>query len=211
MSEIMSYVYDFLSMVYEQEGIVNEINEIILFGSIAKKSYDKDSDIDLFFNIKNINKTKEVEESIKKILKTFEVKAEKTWALKGISLPISIIVGSLEDENWKGIKDEIASSGIILYSSYKELPGKTKHFIIFSYSLNNLKRKEKMKFIRNAFGYGIVKNKKEYNQKGLIDSFGGLKLSSNVILVPVFETQKIKKLFSKYKIKYKIFESWIRI
>lgn len=211
MSEILSYVYDFLSMVFENKDIINEIKEIILYGSYAKKSSDKESDIDLFFNIKNKDKSKEIEEELKKILKSFEIKAEKTWKLKKINLSISIIAGNLEDENWKGIKDEIASSGIILYSQYKEMPEKVSHYILFSYSLNNLKRKEKMKFIRTMFGYSLVKNKKEYKQKGILDEINGKKLSSNAVLIPSQESLKIKKIFSEFKIKYNLFDTWIRI
>lgn len=211
MSEILAYVYDFLSMVFENKDIIDEIKEIILYGSYAKKSYDKESDIDLFFNIKNKDKSKEIEEELKKILKSFEIKAEKTWKLKKINAPVSIIVGSLDDEVWKGVKDEIASSGIILYGSYKELPEKVNHYILFSYSLNNLKRKEKMKFIRTLFGYSLIKNKKEYKQKGILESIGGKKLSSNAILIPSQESLKIKKIFSEFKIKYNLFESWVRM
>ncbi len=211
MNKILSYIYDFLSIISENKEIAGEIKEIILYGSVAKNSHDKKSDIDLFFNVKNKEKSDYVEEELKKILKSFEIKAEKTWGLKNLGFPISFIVGSLDDEAWRGIKDEIASSGIVLYGSYKEMPEKTKHYILFYYSLDNLKRKEKMKFIRNAFGYTIIKNKKEYKQRGLIENLGGLKLFSNVILVPSEEVKKIKKLFNEYRIKYKLFESWIRI
>jgi len=131
--------------------------------------------------------------------------------LKNIDIPISFIVGSLNDEMWKGIKDEIASSGIILYGTYKELPEKVSHYILFSYSLNNLKRKEKMKFIRTVFGYSLIKNKKEYKQKGILESIDGKKLSSNALLIPSKESLKIKKIFSEFKIKYNVFESWVRI
>jgi len=82
MSEILAYIYDFLSIVFENEEIIDEIKEIILYGSYAKKTYDEESDIDLFFNIKNKDKSKEVEEKLKKTLKSFEIKAEKTWKLK---------------------------------------------------------------------------------------------------------------------------------
>ncbi|MBS3075272.1 nucleotidyltransferase domain-containing protein [Candidatus Pacearchaeota archaeon] len=211
MSEILAYIYDFLSIVFENEEIIDEIKEIILYGSYAKKTYDEESDIDLFFNIKNKDKSKEVEEKLKKTLKSFEIKAEKTWKLKNIDIPISFIVGSLNDEMWKGIKDEIASSGIILYGTYKELPEKVSHYILFSYSLNNLKRKEKMKFIRTVFGYSLIKNKKEYKQKGILESIDGKKLSSNALLIPSKESLKIKKIFSEFKIKYNVFESWVRI
>src|SRR3989344_8178350 len=124
MKEIIAYTYDFLSMVFENE-VKENIKEVILFGSAAKNSFDKKSDIDLFFNVKG--NEKEVEEKLRKILKSFEVKVEKTWALKKIEFPINFIVGSLENETWKAIRGEIISSGILLYGQYKEMPENLTH------------------------------------------------------------------------------------
>ena len=210
MSKAIAYIYDFLSSIFEDEELIKEINEIILFGSIAKKTSDKESDIDLFFNIKNEKETKNIERELSSLLKSFEVKSEKTWKLKNISYPINFIVGGLMEEKWKELRDEIISSGIILYSQYKEMSEKTTHYHLFYYSLSDIKRKDKMKFIREAFGYSLKKGKKEYIQKGLIENINGEKLSPNTILVPSQEAQTIKKLFLKYKIKYKILEAWIR-
>src|SRR3989344_2962251 len=210
MSKAIAYIYDFLSSIFEDEELIKEINEIILFGSIAKKTSDKESDIDLFFNIKNEKETKNIERELSSLLKSFEVKSEKTWKLKNISYPINFIVGGLMEEKWKELRDEIISSGIILYSQYKEMSEKTTHYHLFYYSLSDIKRKDKMKFIREAFGYSLKKGKKEYIQKGLLENLNGEKLSPNTILIPSQETQTIKKLFLKYKIKYKILEAWIR-
>jgi len=203
----LAYIYDFLSMVFENETS-KKISDIILFGSVAKKSSDKKSDIDLFFNVKDENK--EVEKELRTILKSFEIKAEKTWELKKIKLPINFIVGSLEDETWKNIRDEISSSGILLYGEYRQMPDNLTHNYLFYYSLSNLDRKEKMKFIRKMFGYSLKRGKKEYEQGGFLKEINGLKLGSNVILSPPHEVLKIKKIFSEFKIKYKIIESWIR-
>lgn len=206
MKEI-AYIYDFLTLVFEND-ISKKIKEIILFGSIAKKSFDKKSDIDLFFNVKE--KDEELEQELRKMLKSFEIKSEKTWGLKKVKFPINFIVGSLEDETWKNLRDEIASSGIILYGQYKLMPEKSEHNYLFYYSLSNLKRKEKMKFIRKMFGYNLKRGKKEYGQGGFLKEINGLKLGSNVILTPSQEVLKIKKIFNDFKIKYKIKESWIR-
>lgn len=209
MTKIIAYIYDFLSMIFE-EKIIEEINEIILFGSAAKGTYDNKSDIDLFFNVKNIKEIKKIEENLRKILKSFEIKAEKIWALKKIHFPINFIVGSLEDKTWEGLRDEIASSGVLLYGRYKEMPSEIQHYFLIYYSLENLKRKNKMKFIRGAFGYALQKGKKNYVQSGLIEKIKGLKLASNVMLIPSNEILKIKSLLKKHKIKYKILETWIR-
>lgn len=206
----LAYIYDFLSMVFEN-GVGKKIKEIMLFGSVAKGSYDKKSDIDLFFNVKDKNEEKEIEEKLKAILKSFEVKAEKTWALKKIKFPINFIVGSLEDETWKNLRDEIISSGLMLYGKYKEIPENLRQNYLFYYSLNNLSRKNKMKFIRKMFGYSLKRGRKIYEQGGLIKEINGFKLGSNAILIPSQEVLKIKKLFKDFKVSYKIIESWVRM
>lgn len=210
MRKLLAYIYDFLSMVFESE-VVDKIDEIILFGSVAKWNYDKESDIDMFFNIKDKKDTKYVEDILKSILKSFEIKAEKTWYLKKIKFPISFIVGSLKDEAWKGLKDEITSSGILLYSKYKEIPENLIHNYLFYYSLNKLKRKDKMKFIRKILGYSLKTKNKKYTQTGILKEINGIRVGPNVFLVPATESQKMKKIFKEFKVDYKIIESWIRL
>jgi len=208
---IFAYIYDLLSMVFEDEPLKEKITSVILFGSVAKKSYDKKSDIDLFFDIKNKEEAKDIEVRLRNILKSFEVKSQKTWVLKGINLPICFIVGCLEDKTWEGIREEIISSGILLYGPYKEIPKNIKHYFLFYYSLKDLNKKNKMKFIRNLFGYRLIKDRKEYKQVGLLEKIKGSKLSSNTILVPLEDMPLIKKLFNDFKVKYKIMETWVRI
>ena len=208
--KIIAYLYDFLSMVFEDSSMKDKIEEIIVFGSVAKGNSDKKSDIDLFFSVKNADESAEIERLVKHTQKSFEVKAEKTWWLKKIKLPMSIIVGSLKDKTWKTLKGEIISSGITLYSAYKEIPEKLNHNYLMYYSLTNLSRKNKMKFIRRVFGYSQRIVKKEYKQKGFLDEIGGLKLASNALLIPAQEVNKIKEIFKEFKIEYKIMEVWVR-
>ncbi|MBS3150867.1 nucleotidyltransferase domain-containing protein [Candidatus Woesearchaeota archaeon] len=208
--KLLSYVYDFLSMVFEDLSIKGRIRNVILFGSVAKGTYDKESDIDLFFDVKDRLGIKNVEKNLRSILNSFEVKAERTWNLKGIRLPVNFIVGSLEDETWKNLKDEIISSGVVLYGSYKEIPDNLKYCYVFYYSLRNLNRKDKMKFIRRIFGYSLKRGKKEYKQMGLLDEIRGFKLSSNAILISGDDILKVKNLFNEFRIKYRVKETWVR-
>ena len=210
MKEILAYVYDFLSMVFE-DGIKGKIKEVILFGSAAKGTFDKKSDIDLFFNVKEKKDEKEIEEKLRSILKSFEIKSEKTWDLKNIKYPISFITGSLEDKTWKNLRDEIISSGILLYGSYKEIPKNLNHNYLFYYSLSDLSRKNKMKFIRRMFGYNLKKGNNNYKREGFLKQIKGLKLGSNAILIPSNEIIKIKKIFNDFKINYKLIETWLRL
>jgi predicted nucleotidyltransferase len=197
-------------MVFENKELKEKIKGTILFGSVAKKMHDKKSDIDLFFDIKDNSDTAFVEDNLKTILKSFEIKAEQTWNLKGTKLPISFIVGSLEEKTWENLREEIISSGVMLYGSYKEIPKNVKHYALFYYSLKNLDRKNKMKFIRKLFGYALKKDKKEYRQQGLLGKINGLKLSSNVILIPLEDIVNVKNIFHKFNVKYRTMETWIR-
>ena len=86
MNEVLSYVYDFLSMVFEDDKLSQKINEVFLFGSVAKNTYDAGSDIDIFFDVGKVKKVNEIEKKLQGILKSFEVKSEKTWKLKGDSI-----------------------------------------------------------------------------------------------------------------------------
>lgn len=209
-NSVIAYTYDFLSLLLEDSELKEYFKEIILFGSVAKGTSDEKSDIDLFFNIKNKEKISNIEETIKRILKSFEVKAERTWKIKNISFPISFIVGNLDEEKWKSLKEEIISSGVVLYGNYKEFPkGLIQKYMMY-YSLVGLSRKDKMRFIRAFSGYSIKKNKKEYKQEGMLKKISGLKISQNVIMIEKENLLLIKQIFSKFKIKYHIVEIWIK-
>lgn len=209
--KILPYIYDFISDIFEEPLLKRNIKHIFLFGSVAKGTFDKKSDIDLFFDIINVNRIAEVETKLKEKLKSFQIKVERTWSLKGIALPIKPIAGSIDSETWANLRDEIISSGLVVYGPYNKMPSNLNHYSLFHYSLNNLKRKEKMKFIRKMFGYSLKKGKKEYKQAGLLEEINGKKLSSNVVLVDSKNISTIKRLFNESNIRYGVFDSWIRL
>lgn len=202
---IIAYIYDFLSHIFENKI---PVNKIILFGSIARNEFDKQSDIDLFIEPKQKSKIKEIETKIKEIKQEFESEKEHTWTLKNINYPIRELIGDLEDPTWKTLKEDIISNGIMLYGKYEELPKEIKHYALINYSLKNLKQKEKMKFLRTLFGYSIKKAKKIYKQEGFIQQINGKKLTKNIILIPLDESARIKDLFEKFKIKIEMREIW---
>ncbi len=131
---IIAYVYDFLSHIFEEKI---SLKKVILFGSVARNEFDKNSDIDLFIEPKQKSKIKETEKKIKEIKKRFEYEKEHTWKLKNIDYPIKEIIGNLEDLTWKTLKEDIISNGIMLYGKYEELPKKIKHYTLINYSLKN--------------------------------------------------------------------------
>lgn len=203
---IYSYIYDFISLLFEYEDIREKVRKIILFGSVASGEYDEKSDVDIFIDTLEDRIEDEVEEAKKR----FREKIKRKWSLKGIENPISYIVGDLENERWSDLKEDIISNGVTLYGKYEELPEKLEYFSLFTYSLSELSQPEKMKIIRKLFGYKTEKQGEVYKKKGIIGKIGGKKLASNVLLVPVKESKKIKEVFSNFGITPKIREVWMK-
>ncbi|MBL7160116.1 MAG: nucleotidyltransferase domain-containing protein [Candidatus Aenigmarchaeota archaeon] len=208
MKSLYPYIYDFLSVLAENKKLLQQIKNIILFGSVASGESDEESDIDLFIEIKNKKNLKPVEKDIEKVKKTFYSIAERKWALMEIKNPISCTVGVLED--WKSLKVDIISNGIHLYGKYEKLPKKLNHYALFTYSLIKLKQKNKMKILRKLFGYKLKKGRREYKQTGFIEDIGGKKVGKNSLLVPVEESKKLRDLLNSFKITPEIREVWMR-
>lgn len=204
--QVISYVYDFLSLLFEKED-VEDINNIILFGSVAKNEFDKESDIDIFVDVSK--NEKEMEKKVSSALNSFYTKVENTWALKGINIPIKLIVGNLKEEKWRELKDEIISDGVSLYGEFKELSKKIEHYYLFKYSMKRFKRKDKMKFLRRLYGYKCEKKKKIYEQEGLLKQVEGERIGTYSILVPKKYIKNVKEFFKMFKMNYIIKEVWL--
>lgn len=193
---LIAYSMSFISFIFPK---TEEIEEIILFGSVARGEADINSDIDLFFN------TKKNEEKIKKVVKEelnkfYNSKIYEIWNQKGIKNQISIKVGNLDE--WE-LKRSIISDGIILYSRYKESPKDIKLFVQFN--LNPIKNIAKRnKIIRKIFG----RKEKNHFSNGILENLNGKKLSPASFIVPKENSQKIIEILGKEKINYKLFEIW---
>ena len=198
---MIEYIYDFLAIFFEKLKEKEKIRNIILFGSFARGNPRKDSDIDIFVDTENKEKNY-VEEVIKESINEFELKSEKTWKLKGINNPIVPIIDDLNSEQWRELKNEISHYGICLYSKYKE---KDRKKIIIQYEINKLKQKNKMKIIRELFGYKIKKNKKIYEKEGLIKRLKAEKINSG-ILTDKEGYKEVIEILKKKKVPYKIIE-----
>lgn len=199
---MIEYIYDFLTTFFEKLKEEEKIKNIILFGSFARGNQRKDSDIDLFINIEKKDKN-HVEETIKESINEFELKSEKTWKLKGITNPIVPIVDDLDSEQWQELKNEISHYGIALYSQHKE---KNEKNVLIKYNINKLKQKDKMKIIRELFGYKIKQKKKIYEKKGLVEKIKAEKIDS-AILINRNDSKKVIDTLKTKNVPYKIIKT----
>lgn len=200
MKNLLPYIYDFLSLLSEDAEVRGKIRRILLFGSVARGEADEESDIDLFIDLWSKDGADDVETHLRETEKRFLIISEKKWNLLGIRQPIKCIIGTLEEPEWKSLKLEIASSGIMLFGKFEEPEDGMMHCAMFSYSLAKLGQAKKMKLLRNLFGYEITKGRKKYGQPGILKECGGTKIGGNVILVPVENSRKIQKLLNSYGI-----------
>jgi len=196
--ELIAYASAFVSFVIPK---LNNISEIVLFGSVARGESDKDSDVDLFFNLEIKEDEKKVERVIKEELKRFyKSKIAEIWFSKGIKNEISIKVGELN--KWK-LKRSVISDGICLYGRYKETPENMKDFVLFNIEpIKNITNRNKI--IREIFG----RKEKGYSKQGLLEKFNGKRLSASSFVILKENSNEVINFIGKHKINYQFFEFW---
>ncbi len=205
--DLFSYVYDFLSQLMDHEEILLHVRKIVFFGSVVRGTFQERSDVDLFVDVPLAYKNS-VEILVHKQVNLFEKRIEKTWMLRGVNLPLKVLIGDLDEERWSNLKDEMAHYGKVVYGVYEEKPQQLRHRLLVMYELGGLKQKQKMAFIRSLLGYTSRKGKNEYVQEGLLASFNGIKIGANTVMIDREYGKEIKELFKKYKVKYKIKDMW---
>ncbi len=210
MKNLFPYIYDFLSLILEDNKMKNKIKRIILFGSVSRGEADEESDIDIFIDLWSKHSVVDVEAYLRDAEKRFYIISEKKWSLLGIKHPIKCIVGMLDDENWKNLRSEIISSGHILLGKFEEKEDGWAHYAMINYSLSAVKQAKKVKLLRKLFGYTAKKGRKKYVQRGIVEEAGGTKLSSNVLLVPVEKSRDVVKLLNSFGARVQIREARVK-
>jgi predicted nucleotidyltransferase len=206
---VLPYLYDFVSLLFEDPEASESIKGVILFGSVARGDFDKKSDIDLFIDT-SANDVEKVTLILREAEKRFVVASRKKWETMGIKLPLNTIVGTLEGPEWKELRGEISSQGITIYGKNGLVPENVKRLSLLSYSLAKISQERKMNLLRRLFGYTIRKSGKEYVQEGLIEKIGGEKVGKNAVIVPAEKTREMRKLFHSFGVNPRITEVWKR-
>jgi|WetSurMetagenome_2_1015567.scaffolds.fasta_scaffold87097_2 predicted nucleotidyltransferase len=196
--ELISYAMDFSSFLIQnfKEKERDCINRIILFGSAARDEADRNSDVDIFIDV--MKNAKPLKETIKKMKERFfdSAKFKNYWNLFGIKNEINFIIGNLEE--WE-LKDSMIGSSITLYEKYspKLTEGENKIILSWGAVKNSSKRVMLSKKLFGYFYYG-----KKY--KGILETYLGYKIGSNVIIIPAEQLSLFLKEFKKFKITVKI-------
>ncbi len=192
--DLIAYASAFVSFVIPKI----EVEEVILFGSVARDEAGKESDIDLFFNTQEGSKIEKIVEN--ELDKFYKSKINEVFLLKGIKNQISIKVGDLD--KWK-LKRSIITDGILLYGKYKEIPDNKGGFALFNIKpIRNITKRNKI--IRILFG----RKEKAYETNGIIKKYNGKRLSPTSFIISIKKELEIVNLLNSEKIDFSFFEFW---
>jgi len=195
---LKNYASYFVSYLLNNIKNENNVERIVLYGSVAKGESTKDSDIDIFIEVKK--ETKNFEKEIKKIEENFYQSRENAlFKSKGVDNEFDIKIGKLKE--WKDLHRSIASTGIILYGPYetKELPSDINHFIIFFWDKIG---KNRGSFLNKLYGFKV--KGKQY--EGLLSKFKGNRIGKSCIILPIQYKKDILTLLEKHKVKARILD-----
>lgn len=195
-NDLIAYALDFVSFLISK---VEEIDRVIVHGSIARGDFDKESDIDLF-----VDSREKIDKKVQKIVEDYyKTKSFKEWELKGIDNIISCIVGKLDSEEWKSLKRSMINTGLVLYGKYKADVEKVNQYVLFSFE--NIKPdKKRVAVFRKLFGFKI--GNKKY--PGLVEKVNGMRIGKGDVLVPGEYSKELENYFHQKKVKVQVYDFW---
>ncbi len=195
-NKYLAYTTDYVSFLFETLDL-EKVKTIILFGSVAKNEATEESDIDLFIDV--VGNEKEYKKIIDNSIEQFHKSKFFTnyWKIKGVTNDFNLIIGKLQD--WKDLKNSILTTGITLYSKYKETPTDSHHSVLIAFE--NIKPESKRATLNKKL-YGFNSGKKHY--AGLLETYHGFKLNKGTILIPLEHKTPFLNLFKKMNITVKI-------
>lgn len=196
---LIAYAMSFVSFLLDN-SIFENINSVILFGSVARGNFDEESDIDLFIDTK-----KDIEKDVFKMLSLFQQsEIQKKWTLKGLKNELSLKVGELN--KWK-LKRDILTDGVVLYGKFKEVPENINYYLLINLSFKKFSRAKKVKLWRKLYGYNQKVGKKTYKTKGLTEKLEAKRLE-NCMIISVKNKKEFLDFLNKERINYTINEVW---
>ena len=188
-----------------------EIESIVLFGSLASGKFNEESDIDICVLFKQ-NTPKIMEDPIFNYFLSLG---------KELNRSIQCVFFFPDDiNNWDTIFIEnILAEGQLLYgnSNYNEILIKTlelKPYQIITLNLRLLNNSDKMKLKRILYGYKTSKkySKKiyRYQKRGLVKELQGIKLGRGSFIIPEKFLLFVETKLKEFDIKFSNFRVWMQ-
>jgi predicted nucleotidyltransferase len=195
-----SYAISFVSFIMKNPKLASKIARIMLYGSVAKSTSGKDSDVDVF--IEPEKSTEKFRKDIDLALKEFYRSKEAIiFKLAGIDNEIKPKIGRLDD--WPDLKRSILSDGIVLWGRMEYgKPKGTKHMVIFHW---DKVEKNRGAFLNKLYGFSIGGKRYE----GIISRCGGSKLGKSCIMLPISHREDMIEIMKKYRVSSKAVDVFV--
>ncbi len=200
---IVAYLLDIVRLFFD--SCKEKPRSIIVYGSIVRGEEDKESDIDLFIDCQE--DTQYIREKFNSAIES--IKKRDLWKIRGINYPVSFVCDDINKSKWIPLKHEMMRDAIVLYDKFKELPKGLENHLIIRYDLKDVAEKEKVRISRKLYGYSIIKKKKKYAQRGLVEKYEGIKLGRGIFIIPTTQFGNIESILKVKGIKLKIKECWL--
>lgn len=198
---LISYSSYFVAFLLSKIKNIENIEKIILFGSVARNEADKESDVDIFIELKE--KNKKIEKELRIIIENFyESREAALFKSKGIENIFDVKIGILKE--WKELYRSIAATGIVLYGNYeaKDLPSDVKRNTIIFWNKIEINRGS---FLNKLYGFKI----KDKSYQGLLTKYNGKKIGKSSILIPTQYKKEIYNLLREHKVSAKSIDVFI--
>ena len=177
---------------------IPDLKLVVLYGSYARGENTSRSDIDLFILTTKIKTQEEIQN------KVIGLESEV-----GRNIQPTIRTISELQKTDSGLLQNIFKEGKALYlREPAEIPSalllQQKPYIIYSFRINKLSQRDKVRFNRSLY----EQKRKGYKYKGLLNELGGKKLSSGCVMIPNNQKEKIEKFFKKLNVKFEQLKVW---
>lgn len=202
--EIMNYARYAVAYLLSKISLdeLKTINNVILFGSVARLTADEESDVDIFFDV-NISNKKEnsLKSKLNKISESFYItNIALEFKSNGVDNNLSIKLGKLKE--WESLSQSISSHGITLYGKYSKEPNGLRAYTLLSWDSPG---KVKGALLNKLYGYK-ARNKR---YPGMLEKYGYSKVGGSTILVSRNNRERFTEVLEKYKVNYSQYDLWM--